>query len=138
MRRHVRQTFAWLTCTGVRVQDVANGEELHVLSGERRERGQRLPVLSAGETRGEEVQEGETLPRWSARPPTDAARLAGPKQARVDAIARRLLALSHRSHADEIRSKAMRSTPRVSRGHIIFVRGQSALVARRVYAERGG
>lgn len=35
----VRYVLGLLTRTGVRIQDVANGEKLHVLSGERRERG---------------------------------------------------------------------------------------------------
>lgn len=36
--------------TGVRFKNLADGEKLYVLSGERRERGERVAILSEGKT----------------------------------------------------------------------------------------
>jgi len=104
-----------LTRTGVRVQDVANGAKLHVLSGKRRERGQCLPVLSEGETRGEEVPEGEILPRFIR----DTTIRDRDVRSRAEATYEPTRSIS----PPIVRSSQQRSLPRqsrVSRGHVVF------------------
>lgn len=59
--KYLMRTIAYLflpVSTGVRIKDLANGAELHVLSRKRREGGQCIPILSEGQARRKEIPEG--------------------------------------------------------------------------------